>query len=196
MRMMVPGLRSAVPLAPRLPSVLQEDPFLQRFLRAFDDSLAPVFATLDGLTAYFDPTLAPEDFVSGLADWVGVPLDDEWSLAQRRKVLTWAVGIHSRRGTMSGVADAVRLGVRGVIDVVVEDSGGVAWSTTAGADLPGDPRPAIRVTAKADAVKDVNLARLDAVVASVKPAHVPHSVQVVEAYASGRPVWKGPDANL
>jgi hypothetical protein len=49
MRGMVNGLASAVPLAPRLPAVLQEDDFLRQFLRAFDDALAPVFTTLDGL---------------------------------------------------------------------------------------------------------------------------------------------------
>ena len=70
MRGMVDGLGSAVPLATRLPAVLQEDAFLQRFLLAFDDALAPVFTTLDGLACYPGSALGPRGF-PGLACRLG-----------------------------------------------------------------------------------------------------------------------------
>ena len=183
MRGMVAGLPSAVPLAAGLPAVLQEDAFLQRFLLAFDDALAPVFTTLDGLAAYLDPRLAPEDFLDLLADWVGVRLDETWSAAQRRNVVAHAAAIHRRRGTLPGVADAVRLAVGGVVDVEVEDSGGTAWSATPGADLPGEAAPMLHVRVHAAAREDINLRRLEGIIDAVKPAHVPHTLEIVPGAA-------------
>jgi phage tail-like protein len=178
-RGMIQGLRSAVPLAPQLPAVLQEDVFLQRFLLAFDDALAPVFTTLDGLSSYIDPHLAPEDFLDWLADWVGVRLDETWPAAQRRDVVSNAVTIHRGRGTVAGVADAVRLAVGGVLDVQIEDSGGAAWSSTPGARFPGSAAALLHVRVYAAAVEDINVRRLEGIINAVKPAHVPHTLEVV-----------------
>ena len=179
MRGMVDGLGSAVPLATRLPAVLQEDAFLQRFLLAFDDALAPVFTTLDGLACYLDPRLAPEDFLDWLADWVGVRVNDSWTTAQRRDVIAHAATIHRRRGTVRGLADAIRLAVGGVRDVRIEDSGGAAWSQSPGAELPGQTTAQLRVTVYAAAAEAVSLTRLEGIISSVKPAHVPHAVEVL-----------------
>lgn len=185
MRGMVPGLPSAVPLAARLPAVLQEDAFLQRFLMAFDDALAPVFTTLDGLGSYLDPRLAPEDFLDWLAEWVGIRPDESWTTARRRDVVAYAATIHRRRGTVPGVADAVRLAVGGVLDVGVEDSGGTAWSVTPGADLPGRAAAVLHLRVYATAREDINSGRLDAVINAVKPAHVPHTWEIVPGAAPG-----------
>jgi phage tail-like protein len=179
MRGMVEGLPSAVPLAPRLPAVLQEDEFLQRFLMAFDDALAPVFTTLDGLASYIDPWLAPEDFLDWLADWVGVRLDETWSVAQRRDVVANAAMIHRRRGTVPGVADAVRLAVGGVLDVRIEDSGGASWSSTPGADFPGSAIPLLHIQVFAASREDVSVPRLERVIDAAKPAHVPHTLEIL-----------------
>jgi phage tail-like protein len=183
MRGMVQGLTSAVPLAAGLPAALQEDAFLQRFLMAFDDALAPVFTTLDGLDSYLDPRLAPEDFLDWLAEWVGVRLDDSWSTARRRDVVAHAATIHRRRGTVPGVADAVRLAVGGVLEVEVEDSGGAAWSSTSGAELPGRAAAMLHIRVFAAAREDVNLRRLEGIINAVKPAHVPHTLEIVPGVA-------------
>ncbi|MCU1566716.1 MAG: phage tail protein [Pseudarthrobacter sp.] len=179
MRGMVNGLASPVPLAPRLPAVLQEDDFLRQFLRAFDDALAPVFTTLDGLDSYFDPRLAPEDFLDWLADWVGIRLDESWPADQRRAVVANAAMIHRRRGTLPGVSDAVRLAVGGALDVQIEDSGGASWSSTPGADFPGSPAALLHVRVFADSPEDVNVRRLEGVINAVKPAHVFHKLEIV-----------------
>lgn len=179
MRGMIKGLPSAVPLAQQLPAVLQEDAFLQQLLMAFDDALAPVFTTLDGLSSYIDPRLAPEDFLTWLADWVGVRLDETWPAAQRQAVVANAAAIHSRRGTVPGVAEAVRLAVGGVLDVHIEDSGGATWSATPGGRIPGSPAAHLHVRVYASAVEDVNVRRLEGIINAVKPAHVPHTLEVV-----------------
>lgn len=179
MRGMVPDLPSSVPLAPRLPAVLQEDAFLQRFLLGFDEALAPVFATLDGLNSYVDPQLAPEDFLAWLAGWVGMELDDTWPADQRRQVVANAAALHRRRGTARGIAEAVRLGVGGIASVTVRDNGGASYSTTPGAALPGTASPRLVVTVVPETAGAVDVRRLEAVVAGAKPAHVPHTVEVV-----------------
>lgn len=180
MRGMVPDLPSSAPLAPRLPAVLQEDAFLQHFLLGFDESLAPVLATLDGLNSYVDPQLAPEDFLAWLAGWVGMELDETWPLARRRQAVMNAAALHRLRGTVRGVAEAVRIGVRGVDSVTVRDSGGSAYSTTSGAALPGSASPRMVVTVVPRTGGAVDLRRLDAIVAGAKPAHVPHVVEVLD----------------
>ena len=179
MRGMVEGLPSAVPLAPLLPAVLQEDEFLQRLLMAFDDALAPIFTTLDGLAGYVDPRLAPEDFLNWLADWVGVRLDESWPASQKRAVVANAAMIHRRRGTVPGVDEAIRLAVGGVVDVQIEDSGGAAWSSTPGAGFPGTPAALLHVRVFAASPEDVNVRRLEGIINAVKPAHVPHTLEIV-----------------
>lgn len=179
MRGRIPGLSSPVPLATRLPAVLQEDEFLRRFLESFDEALAPVLLTLDGLECYVDPHLAPEDFLSWLCEWVGVRVDEHWPVPQRRQIVANGARIHRRRGTAAGIADAVRLAAAGVIGVEVEDSGGTVWSASPGTALPGSPRPALHVRVHTRDAEDVDEHRLDAVIRSVKPAHVPHTVEVI-----------------
>lgn len=184
MRGMVPGLGSAVPMATRLPAVLQDDAFVQRLLLAFDDALAPVFTTLDGLACYINPRLAPEDFLDWLAQWVDVKVHDSWHIDRRRDVVANAAEIHRRRGTVPGLADALHLAVAGVRDVVIEDSGGAAWSKTPGADLPGNATASLHVKVYADAVKDVSVPGLERIISSVKPAHVPHTIEVLSPVGS------------
>jgi phage tail-like protein len=184
MRAMVSGLDSAAPLALQLPAVFQEDEFTQRFVAGFDDGLAPILATLNDLPAYFDPQLAPMDFVAWLSGWVGVVLDESWTDDACRAVVGQAIGLHRRRGTAAGIAGAIALAVE--CDVEIADSGGSAWSSTPGGAIPGDPVPYLRVTVTVDDPESVDVQRLSALVASVKPAHVLHTVEVVVADAGRR----------
>ena len=177
MRGMIPGLISVAPVAQRLPAVYQEDDFLQRFVQAFDDTLAPIFLTLDTLSSYIDPALAPPDFLAWLGEWVGIEIDDTWSVSRRREIIAGAAAMHRRRGTPAGIADAVRLAVGG--RVTVEDNGGGAWSAVPGGELPGTPEPFLTVTVRVPDPSTIDRVRLDRAVSSVKPAHVPHTIDVV-----------------
>src|SRR5215468_4745376 len=96
-------LDSPHPLREQLPAVYLDDDFTVRFTYAFDEVLAPLFATLDCLSAYLDPRLAPDDFVTWLAGWVAFPVDEGWTLAQRRELVARAVELHRWRGTPRGL---------------------------------------------------------------------------------------------
>ena len=72
----VPGLTSPHPFGLMLPGVYHGDAYTQAFCEALDTVLAPVLLTLDSIPAYFDPDLAPADFVEWLATWVGLEIDE------------------------------------------------------------------------------------------------------------------------
>lgn len=179
MRGLIDGLDSPHPIGARLPGLYAEDDFIQRFVSAFDALLAPIFATLDCLPAYFDPQLAPEDFLDWLADWVGLVVDESWTVERRREVVSHAVELHGARGTRRGLAKHVRLVTGGQVEIT--ESGGCAWSQHPQTPLPGSDHPALHIRVRVPDPSTVDTRRLDALVAEVKPAHLPHTVEVVRA---------------
>lgn len=174
---MVAGLVSPHPLGAALPALYQEDAFAQRLTGALDEVLAPIFASLDGLSSYLDPALAPDDFLEWLAGWVGVSLDETWPIERRRQLVADATQLYRSRGTVAGLAAQVAIYTGG--EVVVEDNGAAGWSAKAGGTVPGTAAPSLRVRVTVDDPNSVSLARLEAVVATAKPAHVPHTIEVV-----------------
>lgn len=176
-RGMVAELLTPAPLTLGLPAIYQQDDFTVRLVSAFDDVLAPAIGTIDNLPAYLDPALTPPDFLDWLAGWVGMLLDETWPLERRRAFVAVASQLYRSRGTAAGLAAHVRLFTAGEVEVV--ESGGSAWSGSAGAAPPGDPglNLLVRVTPPAKAKLDP--ARLEALVAAAKPAHVTHRVEIV-----------------
>ncbi|MFE6051594.1 phage tail protein [Kitasatospora sp. NPDC056446] len=129
-RAAVPGLPSPYPIGELLPALFADDDFAQRFTAGLDTVLAPVFATLDNLPAYFRPRLAPADFLDWLASWVAVETDPAWPLEVRRAVVERAVELHRWRGTRRGLAERLRLVLGAGVEIV--DGGGATWTTDPG----------------------------------------------------------------
>lgn len=173
------GLRSAHPLGRALPAVYADDDLAQRFVTGLDAMLAPVFTVLDCLEAYFDPALAPADFVDWLADWVGAELGGGEPVEVRRHAVATATALHRRRGTRQGLAEAVRL-CFGVAPSITE-SGGAAWSPRPLGPFPGVPRAALHVTVRLPDPAPGDRHRLAAVVAAARPAHLPFTTEVLAA---------------
>lgn len=172
----VPDLPSSRPMGPTLPGLYQEDEFTQRFMTAFDEVLAPVMSTIDNFPAYLDPALTPDDFLDWLAGWVGVLLDETWPIERRRAFISVATQLYRTRGTAAGLAAQVRLFTAG--EVEIEESGGSAWSPTADAEPPGSPDFSVTVKVTPPAKGKIEPARLNALVAAAKPAHVTHTVEI------------------
>jgi phage tail-like protein len=167
MRTALPGRRSPHPIGAALPALYADDGYVQRLTSALDEVLAPVFLTLDCLDGYLDPALAPEDFLRWLAGWVGVEPDERWSPAQLRAIVAAAVGLHRRRGTLSGLVYLLR--TLADPDVEVLDTGGCSWSESPNGSLPGSAgaQLMVRVTRA-----EVDLDWLRLVAAISVPAHV------------------------
>jgi phage tail-like protein len=172
-------LNSPHPIGALLPGVFAQDEMMQRFVTAFDDILAPVFATLDCFDAYLDPALAPDDFVDWLATWVALPLADEWPPDRRRALVARAVELHRWRGTGRGLKALLETVTGGWVHVA--DNGGCMASTDSGGALPGTPDPRITVRITVRDPSTVDMARLDALIGLHKPAHVPHTLEVYAA---------------
>jgi phage tail-like protein len=179
MRGLIDGLESPHPLGHALPALFQDDGFTQHFTAGLDDVLAPVFCTLDNLDAYFDPTLAPADFIVWLAGWVGLNLDENWPVERQRALIAQAAELYRWRGTVRGLAAHVALYTGTEPEIV--DNGGCAWSKTPGAPLPGTAEPRLTVRIRVPDPSSVDRRRIDAIVASAKPAHVLHEIEVLQA---------------
>jgi len=176
MRGAIDGLANPFPMGLMLPGMFQGDDFVQRFTAGLDDALAPLLSTLDNLEAYFDPELAPMDFAAWLAQWVGVPVDEEWSAERKRQVVAQAASLYGRQGTVVGLRDVIALYTGA--EVEVDENGGVAWSALPGGEFPGSPEPKVKVTIRASTDEPVNAERVERLVAAAVPAHVPFEVEV------------------
>lgn len=174
MRGLVADLASPRPLIDALPAIYQEDDLARALTSVFDDAIAPIVATLDNVAAYLDPALTPDDFLDWLAGWVGIVPDETWTVERRRALVALAVQLYRNRGTAGGLAMHVRLVTGG--DVGIGDSGGATWSRTPGAAPPGDASLTVKVRVTPPKNGQLDPARVDALVASAKPAHVAHEV--------------------
>lgn len=176
MRGTIEGLETPHPIGLMLPGMFHDDDFTQRFVSGLDDILAPVFATLDAIEAYADPRLAPLDFVAWLASWVGVELDENLPEERQRELVANAAGLYGRAGTAPALADLIEawLGVRPEID----DSGGVAWSATPDAPLPGNDTATVTIRLRVPDPAAVDQLRLQRLVNANIPAHVRPTIEV------------------
>ncbi|MCX4552561.1 phage tail protein [Streptomyces sp. NBC_01387] len=173
----VPGLPTPHPLIDQLPAVYLEQDFLQRFLAALDDVLAPVLLTIDNLPAHLDPRSAPDDFLGWLAQWVAVEPYEDSPLPQRRAAVRGAVSRHSRRGTLRGLADAVRLETGA--EPEISESGGTVWSSHPGTALPGRPRPGVTIRVRVPEPHRIDRVRLEELILTEVPAHVGYELEIL-----------------
>ncbi|MFJ9608703.1 phage tail protein [Kitasatospora sp. NPDC101176] len=176
-RAALPGLRSPHPIGGLLPSMYAEDDLAQRFTAGLDTVLAPVFATLDNLPAYFQARLAPADFLDWLAGWVAVDTDPAWPEEVRRAVVGRALELHRWRGTRRGLQERLRLVLGAGAQVV--DGGGAAWSTDADAALPPAPSGELLVRVWPERTPQLDEEQVLAVVRATCPVHLTCRVQVL-----------------
>jgi phage tail-like protein len=160
-----------------LPAMYAGDDFAQRFTSGLDAVLSAILSTLDNLPGYFDPRLAPEDFLAWLSSWVATRLDPAWPESLRRAVVLRAVELHRWRGTARGLVD--RLGLSLGVHAEVQDGPGATWSSTPGGKLPGTGVPTVVVRVWPGPSGEIDRDRVAALVASVCPVHVTCTVEVL-----------------
>lgn len=97
-----------------LPALFQDDDFAGTFLLAFERVLTGLASAdppdlpgvppgleriLDAIETYFDPALAPDEFLPWLAGWVATSLREDWDATTRRVFIAHIVPLYRRRGT-------------------------------------------------------------------------------------------------
>ena len=183
MRGYIPGLETPHPLGPALPALYQDDDFVQRMLDGLDAVVAPVFTTIDNFDSYLDPSITPDDFLAWLAGWVGIALDEGWDEARRRAIVARAVELYRLRGTAAGLAGQVEIQTGGTVEIV--ENGATGWSVDPGGELPGSADPLVVVRVTVPDPKAIDAQQLDTLVATAKPAHVMHRIEIVKGAAKG-----------
>lgn len=165
-----------------LPAILQQGPFMERFLLAFEvilsGGIAPppggpptpvgLEAALDNVHNLLMPDVAPEEFLPWLAQWVATSLRDDWDEATKRAFISKVGPLYRRRGTRSGLEDVLRI-CAGDVQVI---------------ELDNDTRPAhyfsiILTVANRDPIQLARLTRMvRAIVDREKPAHTIYGLTI------------------
>lgn len=179
MRGSVPGLASPYQFASLLPSIYQEDDFVRRWMAGFDVVLAPIVSVLDNVEAYFDPMLAPDDFVEYLASWVGIELDETWNESARRTLVSRAVELVKISGTLEGMRQLILIYTG--IEPELREGGGCSVSTEPNGSLPGEANGILEVVLRTSEPERIDLSRLSRLIEAAKPAHVAHRVEILPA---------------
>jgi len=104
-----------------LPSVYRQDSvsadFTARFLSIFDTLRNKTSVQITDIAHYFDPKAAPanppnaagSDFLSWLAGWLGLSLQNNWPVRKRRELVRQAHKLFDLRGTPEGLKLMIEL---------------------------------------------------------------------------------------
>lgn len=90
-----------------LPAVYQENrvsaAFLERFLALFETVFQEVNTTITDLYRYFDPASTPPEFLSWLASWLSLTLDDSLPEDRKPRLINMAPALFQSKGTPAGI---------------------------------------------------------------------------------------------
>ena len=143
-----------------LPAIFSDDPFLGRFLLAFEQVLTGLPGLADrepvppfgleeiiaAMATLFDPKASwdailpgqerQEEFVQWLAGWVALGLRADWDSAQKRDFLANIVPLYRGRGTKDNLAELLRIytGLSPVITGPTETDFQIGVHSTIGVD--------------------------------------------------------------
>jgi phage tail-like protein len=108
-----------------LPAIFRQDPFLGRFLLAFEQILtgggtdvAGLEATISRLADYLDPMTTEPEFLPWLAGWVTLSLRADWDEATKRGFIQRIVPLYRLRGTREGLRSMLELYTGEPVEVV------------------------------------------------------------------------------
>ncbi len=148
-----------------LPTLYQDSDFMGRFLCIFEALALPVGEILENQAYYFDPRLAPPDFLPWLATWIDLALDENWPEAQRRALIHSGMELYRWRGTRKGLAEYLRL-YAGVEPEIVEHF----------TQAEGGPYRFTVVLRTTGA--QVDEARVRRIIEAEKPAHTAYTLRI------------------
>ena len=108
-----------------LPAIYREEPvhasFLDRWLANFEGLYTNLEDMIDHLPRLLDPRSAPQDALDWLASWLGLVLDPLWTEERRRFFIQYAHELFKWRGTLRGLAMALRVYLDEELDAAIFD---------------------------------------------------------------------------
>ncbi len=101
-----------------LPALYQSDEMMGRFLMLFESFWGPIEGQIDNEALYYDPRMAPPDFLPGLASWLNLALDGRLPEERQRRLIRSAVSLYRRRGSKQGLIDYLEIYTGGKADII------------------------------------------------------------------------------
>jgi phage tail-like protein len=96
-----------------LPPAYREEPvsaaFLERFLSIFETEFEAIDQKIDQLYRYFDPRLAPKAYLTWLASWINLSLDEDLPEDRVRSFIRRAPDIYNRKGTPQALIEFLEI---------------------------------------------------------------------------------------
>jgi phage tail-like protein len=165
-----------------LPALYRDDEFIGKFLLIFESIFRPIENTVDGIDAYFDPSMTPEPLLPWLASWVNLTLDPTWSIERRRELVKAAAELYRWRGTRRGLSEYLRIytGSRPQISAYIqgmalEPETRLGVNTKLGSSGVGNH---FTVTLELDGDSEINPGTVRAIIEAQKPAHTVYTLEI------------------
>ncbi|MEP6620355.1 MAG: phage tail protein [bacterium] len=117
--------QTAQRLPPYLPAIYREQPFVGRYLWAFEQVLLELEQSIGNLATLFDPAETRDEFLPWLSSWVAFTLRADLLPAQQRAFIARIVPLYRRRGTKQNLQDLLSIFTRGVPTIAEDDDTGV-----------------------------------------------------------------------
>ena len=143
-----------------LPAIYRDDPFVGRYLWAFEQLLVDIEQRIDGVAQYFDPLQTPPEFLSWLSSWAAFTLRSDLDVEQQRKFLAKIVSLYRRRGTKDNLQLLLSTFTIGAPKIEESTDAASAHKFKVTLNLPANPAVVQRQRAIAQALIDLE-----------KPAH-------------------------
>ncbi len=161
-----------------------ESPFFERYLLGFEDFIRPLQNTLNKLDSLFGPYSTPSEFLLWLGTWVCLPLDENWSEMQRRRLIKEAVELWRWRGTKRGLSRYIEIycGVTPEINDTPVQGMRLGPDTKMGlpdtklGDVPGHT---FVVSIAVPDPEKINEQIVHDIIAWEKPAHTAYSLRII-----------------
>ena len=162
-----------------LPAIYQDDPFLGRFLRVFEDILSPVQGMVNTLPEVFDTHLAPSLMLERLASWAGAQKPARLPEQRWRQLARHSLWLHRWRGTKRGLRLALEV-TTGQRPLVTEYTAGLVLGSdaTLGLNTALEEGGALHFDVMFDCSPEaVDKGLVDDIIREYKPAHVSYSIR-------------------
>jgi phage tail-like protein len=163
-----------------LPSIYQENPFLEQFLWIFQHMQYEQIKILDILHEYHTPQLAPKDFLYWMAGWFGMNSRNDYDEQTVRSLLQKGLSLFNWRGTAKGLRMYLRI-TMGIEPEILENSfpqndfvilGGKSVNEVIRNRMEGNiPFFIVHFPVSIDRFNKAEKSRIAAIVEQEKPAH-------------------------
>lgn len=163
-----PATPIAQRLPPLLPAIYRDDPFLARYLWAFERVLLDIEQSIAQLPSLFDPAETPGEFLPWLSSWVAFTLRADFAPAQQRKFLARVASLYRRRGTKENLRELLTIFTNGAIPAIEEDPAQPHFFRVTMRLPANSPEAQLRQSAIAHALIDLE-----------KPAHTDYELHLL-----------------